>query len=254
MPQSPLFLTAAALFLGLSMAPSAEAAIPMFNGSCPGGLEIHADEGGPVYVNGRETRLNKFNENYFEAMDSTNGVTLSITRSSDGGVQMSYSGKNGSNGVCIIGQATRSTATPTHESSAREVTCESTGNAQTECDLDTHGEVRVLRQLSRTECVQNKNWGLSHHSVWVKDGCRAIFGNVGAGHSSSRPSAAVSSGVAGELLGACNMRANADGALVTRVPVNDQVTELIIDYPEGRYLCMVRNDGLVESLSRLRSR
>ena len=60
--------------------------------------------------------------------------------------------------------------------------------------------------------------------------------------------------VAGELLGACNVRAKADGALVTRVPVNDQVTELIIDYPDGRFLCMVRNDGLVESLSRLRGR
>ena len=61
-------------------------------------------------------------------------------------------------------------------------------------------------------------------------------------------------GVAGELLGACNTRARADGALVTRVPVNDQVTELIVDYPDGRYLCMVRNDGLVESLIKIRSK
>lgn len=253
--KSPIFLTAIALFLGLSAAPRADAAIPMFNGTCPGGLEIHADEGGPVYVNGRETRFKKFNDDYFEASDSANGVTLSITRSPDGGVQMSYTGKHGANGVCAIGQAPRSTASSNHTSPAREVTCESVGKAQTECDMDTHGEVRLVRQLSRTECVQNRTWGLYHHSVWVKDGCRAVFSNEDTGHSSSyRPARAVGMGVAGELLGACNTRARADGALVTRVPVNDQTTELIVDYPDGRYLCMVRNDGLVESLTRMRGR
>jgi putative component of toxin-antitoxin plasmid stabilization module len=48
------------------------------------------------------------------------------------------------------------------------------------------------------------------------------------------------------------MRAGASGALVTRVPVNDGITELIVDYPDGRYLCMARNDGLVMSLMRLK--
>ena len=43
--------------------------------------------------------------------------------------------------------------------------------------MDTRGDVRLVRQLSRTECVQNRNWGLYRHSVWVKDGCRAVFGN-----------------------------------------------------------------------------
>jgi len=35
------------------------------------------------------------------------------------------------------------------------------------------------------------------------------------------------------------------------VPVNDEAAELIIDYPDGRYLCMARNDGQVMSLTRL---
>lgn len=255
MIKSHIFLKALALFSVLFLAQRAEAAIPMFNGTCPGGLEIHADEGGPVYVNGREARLKKFNDNAFEASDSGSGVTLSITRSPDGGVDMSYTGKQGANGVCTIGQAPSSVAVPLRTSSAKEVTCESVGKAQIECDMDTHGEVELVRQLSRTECVQNKNWGLYHHSVWVKDGCRAVFRNEGTGHSSSyQPARTVGMGVAGELLGACNTRARADGALVTRVPVNDQVTELIVDYPDGRYLCMVRNDGLVESLIKIRSK
>lgn len=250
----PFFSMAAALLLGASVAPRADAAIPMFNGTCPGGLEIHADQGGPVYVDGRETRLKRFNDDYYEASDSGSGVTLSISRSPDGGTQVSYTGKGGANGVCTI-DAARSTEAPSAgNASPHEVTCESVGKAQVECDMDTHGEVRLVRQLSRTECVQNETWGLYHHSVWVKNGCRGVFSNAGGGHSSFRPAAPVGMGVAGELLGACNVRANADGALVTRVPVNDQVTELIVDYPDGRFLCMVRNDGLVESLTRIRGR
>ncbi|MCD9085207.1 DUF3011 domain-containing protein [Stenotrophomonas sp. SY1] len=251
-----LFTTTVALFAGLSMVPQASAAIPMFNGTCPGNLEIHADQGGLVYVNGQETRLKRFNDDYYEASDSISGVTLSITRSPDDETQVSYADKHGANGVCTVG-AIRPARTASAGGDAREVTCESVGNGQTECDMDTRGDVRLVRQLSHTECVQNENWGLSRHSVWVKDGCRAVFSNADrghSGHSSYRPAAAVGMGVAGELLGACNVRANADGALVTRVPVNDQVTELIIDYPDGRFLCMVRNDGLVQSLTRIRGK
>lgn len=237
--------------LGVSPAPRAEAAIPLFNGTCPGGLEIHADEGGPVYVNGRETRLKKFNDDYFEASDSNSGVTLSITRSPDGGMQMTYTGKGGANGVCTVGGSSPVGARPSGAVPATEVTCESVGKAQTECDMDTHGDVQMVRQLSRTECIQGRNWGLYHHSVWVKDGCRAVFRNVPGGSRAPSPRPA---GAGNELLGACNVRAKADGALVTRVPVNDQTTELIVDYPDGRFLCMVRNDGMVESLTPIRKR
>lgn len=259
MTKSPIFVAVVLFSLSLLPASRSEAAIPMFNGTCPGGLDVHADEGGPVYINGRETRLKKFNDDYVEASDSNSGVTLSIMRSADGDVRMSYTGKGGANGVCTIDGSSSGTARlvavpPNNTGLDHEVTCESVGKAQTECDMDTHGEVRLVRQLSRTECVQNRNWGLYHHSVWVKDGCRAVFSNAGTRRSSFRSAVPVGMGVAGELLGACNVRAKADGALVTRVPVNDQVTELIIDYPDGRFLCMVRNDGLVQSLTPIRKR
>jgi hypothetical protein len=38
---------------------------------------------------------------------------------------------------------------------------------------------------------------------------------------------------------------------VTRVAMNQDIMELIINYPDGRYLCLVRNDGTVQSLTRL---
>lgn len=52
--------------------------------SCPGGLDVHADEGGPVYVQGREAALKRFHDRYFEARDAQRGVTLSISTGDDG--------------------------------------------------------------------------------------------------------------------------------------------------------------------------
>ncbi|MFC3550587.1 hypothetical protein ACFOLC_06105 [Lysobacter cavernae] len=86
----------------LFVAQSASAAISSFNGTCPGGVEVHADEGGPVFVDGRETDLRRFSENYYEARDAKSGITLSINRTPDGGTQMSYTGNNGANGICSI--------------------------------------------------------------------------------------------------------------------------------------------------------
>ena len=60
-------------------------------------------------------------------------------------------------------------------SSSPQVTCESVGNQRVECDMDTRGSVRVVRQLSHSPCTEGVSWGLSKHSVWVENGCRAIF-------------------------------------------------------------------------------
>ncbi|WP_313249266.1 hypothetical protein [Stenotrophomonas acidaminiphila] len=35
------------------------------------------------------------------------------------------------------------------------------------------------------------------------------------------------------------------------MPGNDEAAELIVDHPDGRYLCMARNDAQVMSLTRL---
>lgn len=128
----------------------------------------------------------------------------------------------------------------------REVTCESTDQQQVSCDLNTRGNVEIVRQLSRTRCEEGKNWGLSRHSVWVNGGCRAVFRNT------SRMSYSAPTG--DSALGACNLRKGAQGAVVTQVPVGSDYQELIIDYPDGRYLCMMRNNGEVQSVTPLRRR
>ncbi len=114
------------------------------------------------------------------------------------------------------------------------------------CDLNTRGNVEIVRQLSRTRCEEGKNWGLARHSVWVNGGCRAVFRNV---------SSVVTPAPAGDTaLGSCNMRKGAQGTLVTQMPVGSDYQELIIDYPDGRFLCMMRNNGQVQSLTPVRRR
>ena len=80
----------------------AHASIPMFNATCPGKIEVHADQGGPIYINGKEGQLKKFNDNYFEAKGA--GVTISLSINPDGSPAVSYTGKNRANGICEVKQ------------------------------------------------------------------------------------------------------------------------------------------------------
>ena len=84
----------------MTIASQASASIPMVNATCPGKIEVHADEGGPVYINGKDAKLKKFNDNYFEAKG--HGVTISLSINPDGSASVSYTGKGGANGICTV--------------------------------------------------------------------------------------------------------------------------------------------------------
>ena len=254
MRRHALSLTSA--LLSAAFVAPAMAAVPFFNASCPGDIDVHADDGGPVYVQGREVTLKRFNDRYFEARDANSGITLSISRSDDGTPQISYTGRGGANGICQVSASGTSApaangAHPREVATGdaalpREVTCESTDEQQVSCDLNTRGNVEIVRQLSHTRCEEGKNWGLSRHSVWGNGGCRAVFRNV---------SSVTTPAPAGDTaLGACNMRKGAQGTLVTQMPVGSDYQELIIDYPDGRFLCMMRNNGQVQRLTPVRHR
>jgi len=86
--------------LAMLLAGTAYAGIPLLNFSCPGGLSVHADKGGPIFINGKEAKLKIFNENYYEATDRKSGVTVSISVNPDGSTRLSYTGKHGAYGIC----------------------------------------------------------------------------------------------------------------------------------------------------------
>jgi ribose 1,5-bisphosphokinase PhnN len=74
------------------------AAIPKLHYTCPGKIDVHADKGGPVYINGKKAALKVVNQNYYEAKGS--GVTVSIMINPDGTTTVSYTGSGGKNGMC----------------------------------------------------------------------------------------------------------------------------------------------------------
>ncbi len=79
---------------------TAKGGIPLLNATCPGGVEVHADKGGPIYINGKETKLKKYNDKAFDATGSD--ITLSLTINPDGSPSLMYTGKHGANGICTI--------------------------------------------------------------------------------------------------------------------------------------------------------
>ncbi len=81
---------------------TAQANIPLFNATCGNGVEVHADQGGPIYINGKEGKLKKFNNNYYEARHDN--VTISVSINPDGSPAVSATWKGGGNGICQLSE------------------------------------------------------------------------------------------------------------------------------------------------------
>lgn len=59
------------------------------------------------------------------------------------------------------------------------VRCESKALESKRCKADVSGGVALIRQLSKTRCVENENWRVVTDGVQVDNGCRADF-SIGA--------------------------------------------------------------------------
>jgi hypothetical protein len=57
----------------------------------------------------------------------------------------------------------------------RAVRCESLGNQYEFCRVNTRGDVRLRRQISRDPCIAGRTWGFQRDGIWVVKGCRAEF-------------------------------------------------------------------------------
>ena len=104
--------------LALFAAGTAHAGIPLLNVSCADKYEVHADEGGPVFINGKKTKLKKVNDNYYEATGS--GITVSIAINPDGSPNVSYTGKHGINGICQASESGKGSSSSNRSSAARD--------------------------------------------------------------------------------------------------------------------------------------
>jgi AraC-like DNA-binding protein len=95
---------------------------------------------------------------------------------------------------------------------ADQVTCESVNNRRAECDMNTRGEVRLVRQLGRTSCVETANWDVNRSSIWVDRGCAGVFvsgdalnsgsaGGSSRGRRGARPQSSLQAAQITEILG-----------------------------------------------------
>lgn len=82
------------------IATEANAEVPFFNATCPGRIEVHADRGGPVFINGSQARLRRFSNDYYEASQGRTTVSISVNR--DGSPSISYTRRGAGNGVCRV--------------------------------------------------------------------------------------------------------------------------------------------------------
>lgn len=92
-------LISTALILALPLA--AMAKVPFFNATCGGGIEVHADEGGPVFIDGKEADLKKVGDAWQARLGSD---SIDFFTNPDGTITASWTGKNGANGICTIAE------------------------------------------------------------------------------------------------------------------------------------------------------
>ncbi len=59
---------------------------------------------------------------------------------------------------------------------SKKLVCASDDRKRKRCEVAVDNGVDLLRQLSRTRCVKEANWGWDRTGIWVDKGCRAEFG------------------------------------------------------------------------------
>ena len=94
------FLLSVAILLAIGSDANAE--IPVIKATCPGNIEVRSDEGGPVYINGKESAVTEVRKNYYEAVGEGAQFTVSISVRADGSASEFYTTQHGGDSVCKI--------------------------------------------------------------------------------------------------------------------------------------------------------
>ena len=83
-----------------SAAGTASSRLPLLTMACPDNIAVHADEGGPVYINGTRATITSTERHHVEANEPSSGIMVSIDINADGSPSVSYKGRGGVSGVC----------------------------------------------------------------------------------------------------------------------------------------------------------
>ncbi len=61
------------------------------------------------------------------------------------------------------------------DSGAIKISCGSNDRQRQRCTISVKTGVDLLRQISKTRCIQDRNWGWDADGIWVDHGCHAEF-------------------------------------------------------------------------------
>ncbi len=82
---------------------------------------------------------------------------------------------------------------------ATKLICSSVDFDYSFCRVDTRGKIRIVQQLSRSPCIEDRTWGSNSRGIWVDRGCSAQFA-ISSGNGGSLVGAAIIGGIVGALL------------------------------------------------------
>jgi len=156
---------------------------------------------------------------------------------------------------------------------ADQITCESHGDRAEACGTVVQGsDVHMIQQISNAPCVQGRTWGADNDSIWVSQGCRAVFdvrppyrGAANADEYRDEPRADTRYEEGHQYASADRPRAVARHACVARVArhfgpdevhasdvrwIGDGLLEVSLDTPRGAVTCTADRDGNVRSVDR----
>ena len=167
---------------------------------------------------------------------------------------------------------------------AEQIKCESQQNRTQACGTVQPGSsVELAQQLSNSPCIEGSSWGTGpdHDSIWVSNGCRAIFDVQPQGDATAygttydhsqdyergydRDDADRGDREGRQYASAGSLRTQAREACIDQATANgafdrsdvDTVDErwrghgtfaVILDTPDGRMTCNVDRDGNVQSI------
>lgn len=71
---------------------------------------------------------------------------------------------------------------PYSDGNRNDLVCTSNRYKTKTCRLprNTQGQIKLVKKISHSPCVLGQSWGVGERSVWVRNGCRAVF-RVGRG-------------------------------------------------------------------------
>jgi hypothetical protein len=102
----------------------------------------------------------------------------------DGNLGVTWRTSRGAAGTCLVDAQGHvvdfrtTTAGPNQPKAAggiSRLTCESRENRRNECPLPEQVDVRLVRVISTSPCLEGRSWGWDDRKIWVTGGCRAEF-------------------------------------------------------------------------------